>query len=198
MGLNLAYHNGQTPLDEDEKEGLRISSVTNRAELDELEQLNIEEALKWLIGKKFTVDRIFTEDFIRELHRRMFAGVWKWAGTFRQSDKNIGVHWPEIAVQLRQLLDNCRYWIDNNSYTEDEIAIRFKHELVQIHCFPNGNGRHSRLMADVIIDKIFGKPYFTWGSGSLVSAGEVRNQYIRALKQADQGDVSLLISFSRS
>ncbi len=200
MGLNLDYNEGQTPLSEEEKEGLRIKSITTRGELDEVEQRNIEEAILWIIGrrKRFTVDEIITEEFIKELHRRMLNEVWEWSGEFRNSDKNIGVSKYQIGIELRMLLDDCKFWITENTYVPDEIAIRFKHRLVSIHCFANGNGRHSRLMADIIIEKIFRRPVFTWGGQNLSEGNEVRSRYLTALRAADKGNFELLIAFARS
>ncbi len=162
MGLKLEYHDGQTPIDENEKEGLLIKSITTHGELDEHEQLNIEKAVEWIILSRINPDKILTEEFLKKVHKKMFGNVWKWAGKFRKSEKNIGVEWIKIGVELRYLLDDTKYWIDNKTYSPDEIAIRFKHRLVNIHCFPNGNGRHSRIMADIIIESIFNKDIFTW------------------------------------
>lgn len=171
MGLNIQYEAGQTPLDEDEKEGLLIPSVMTRGDLDEVEQRNIEEAISWTIltRRGFTSRRILTEEFVRELHKRMLGDVWRWAGAFRNSNKNIGVDKYRIGIELRMLLDDARYWIGHETYLPDEIAIRFKHRLVSIHCFANGNGRHSRLIADIIIDKIFGNEVFTWGEHNVLA-----------------------------
>jgi len=198
MGLELLYIDGQTPLDEDEKEGLRIKSISTRGELDEFEQLNIEQAIQWTLGKKWSQEYILSEEFVKELHRQMYKEVWKWAGEFRKTNKNIGVDKYQISVSLKQLLGDCLYWIAHKTYTEDEIAIRFKHKLVQIHCFPNGNGRHSRLMADIIISHIFGKPFFSWGRNNLTKKGEARQNYLSAIRLADKGNYDSLTRFSRS
>ena len=198
MGLDLNYHNGQTPLDKDEKEGLRIPTISNRQELDEFEQKNVEEAVEWSIGRKLKLEQILTEEFIRKLHIRMYSNVWRWAGEFRKTNKNIGVDKYQIAMALKYLLDDTLFWVRNDIYSPEEIAIRFKHRLVSIHCFPNGNGRHSRLMADIIISHIFDKPIFSWGSQSLIQASGIREQYIMALKKADQGEYSPLIEFART
>ena len=198
MGLNLDYSNNQTPLEEDEKEGLLIKSITNRSELDEFEQQNIEKAMLWLRSKKITAERILSEKFVQDLHRHMYAGVWKWAGEFRKTDKNIGIDKHHIAVTLKQLLDDCLYWISHHSYSGEEIAVRLKHRMVQIHCFANGNGRHSRLIADVMMEKVFHLPLFSWGAANLVKHGDLRTAYIQALKKADAGDYKELIAFARS
>jgi Fic-DOC domain mobile mystery protein B len=130
MGLDLEYEEGQTPLNEEEKEGLLIKTITTHAELDEYEQLNIENAIEWLIKQKLKKETILTDHFIKVLHKRMFGKVWKWAGEFRQSEKNIGVKWINIWHDLKVLLDDTNYWIDNATFPPDEIAIRFKHRLV--------------------------------------------------------------------
>jgi Fic-DOC domain mobile mystery protein B len=198
MGLDLDYTNGKTPLDEDEKEGLLIKSITTRDELDEFEQQNIEKAMLWVKSKKIKAEEILSEKFVRELHRRMYAGVWKWAGEFRRTDKNIGIDKKQIPIALKQLLSDCTYWIQHHVFPEEEIAIRLKHRIVQIHCFANGNGRHSRLMADIMMEKNFHLPLFTWGARNLVKQGDPRKAYIKSLKKADTGDYKELLAFAKS
>ena len=198
MGLDLEYEEGQTPLSEEEKQGLKIKTVSTHGELDEHEQRNIEKAIEWTIHNKFTAKQILTEQFIKDLHRKMFSDVWEWAGSFRRSEKNIGVPWLKIEIELRLLLDDTKYWIENNIYPADEIAIRFKHRLVNIHCFPNGNGRHSRIIADIIIESIFEREIFTWHHSNMVKAGEVRSKYIQAIREGDKGNIKPLIEFARN
>ena len=166
--------------------------------MNEQEQLNIEEAIKWIINTKFKKDKILTEKFIKSLHKKMFGNVWSWAGKFRTSEKNIGVQWIQFGTDLRMLLDDTHYWIDNGTYPPEELAIRFKHKLVTIHCFPNGNGRHSRIMADLIIESIFGRKIFSWNQSNMVKADETRKEYIRSIKEGDKGDINPLIKFARS
>ncbi len=198
MGLILDYEDGQTPLDEEEKNGLIISTITTHGELNEFEQQNIEKAIQWLLGRTFQPEKVFTENFVRNLHNRMYKSVWAWAGQFRHSNKNIGIDWPGIPVALKQLLDDAMFWYNNQIFTADEIAVRFKHRLVSIHCFSNGNGRHSRLMADIIIEKIYKQPAFSWGSATLAAESNTRADYLKAVKAADEGNFSLLIAFARS
>ena len=197
MGLDLDYNDGKTPLDEDEKYGLLIPTIATRGELDEFEQQNIEQAVQWTLSRSFKPEVIFTEEFIRTVHKRMFADVWAWAGEFRKTNKNLGVdHW-QIPSNLKYLLDDAKYWYENNAYPPDEMALRFKHRLVSIHCFPNGNGRHSRLMADIIIEKIYKQTVFGWGAAKLSSDGDTRKAYLKAVKTADRSDYSLLLAFAR-
>lgn len=198
MGLELIYDEGQTPLDEEEKEGLLLKTISTRAELDEAEQLNIEEALEWTMKKNFSIRDILSEDFINGLHKRMYRDVWRWAGDFRKTEKNIGIDWTIIPIELKTLIDDCKFWIENKIFAEDEIAIRLKHRLVSIHCYSNGNGRHSRLIADVTISHVFSKPVFTWGAGDLVKAGQIRKKYIESLRAADKGNYDQLLAFSRT
>ena len=197
MGLDLDYSDGQTPLDEDEKEGLLIPTISTRGELDEFEQLGVEKANEWLLSRKISIDKILTEEFVKDLHKRMFSDIWAWAGEFRKTNKNIGVDKFVIGVELKNLLDDCSYWIKNKIFSEDEIAVRFSHRIVSIHPFANGNGRHSRLIADVIITNGFDKPYFTWGSVNLTKPGEARTKYLQALRTADKNDYKPLIEFAR-
>jgi Fic-DOC domain mobile mystery protein B len=198
MGLDLEYIDGQTPIDEDEKEGLLIETITTKGELDEFEQQNIEEALQWVIGKKFKAKDVFTEKFICNLHKRMYNNVWAWAGNFRKTNKNIGIDKFQIPMSLKVLCDDALYWFENQTYPPEEIAIRFKHRIVSVHCFPNGNGRHSRLMGDIIIEKLFGQKPFPWGAANLSKANDTRSAYLKAVKQADQGNYQPLLDFARS
>ena len=200
MGLEIEYLPGQTPIDEQEKEGLKILTISTTGELDEFEQKNIEQAVQWTIGRRIKADKLVSEQFIRSLHMRMYGEVWKWAGQFRKTEKNIGVESWRIPTDLRQLLGDTIYWIENDTFPEDEIAIRFKHGIVSIHCFPNGNGRHSRLMADLIVEKIFNRKIFTWGQSNSILSKESnsRSIYLKALKKADKGHFSDLLKFARS
>ena len=198
MGLDLIYNDGQTPLDEDEKEGLLIKSIATRGELDEFEQQNIEDAIQWSLTRKFKSEQILSETFILALHKRMYKNVWRWAGEYRKTNKNIGVDKLEIPVALRSLIDDASYWLENNVYEPDEFALRFKHRLVRIHCFPNGNGRHSRMIADIIIEKIYQLPVFAWGSKSLADENDSRKKYLIAIRKADKGDLELLLKFARA
>jgi len=200
MGLDIEDINGQTSLDESKKDGLLRHNITTRAELDEFEQQNIEEAIQWVLSRSFKPKNIFTEEFIKRLHKRMYDNVWAWAGEFRKTDRNLGIDKWQIPVALKALLDDVSFWVEHETYPQDEIAIRFKHRIVSIHCFPNGNGRHSRLMADIIIDKIYGKPVFTWGAANLnlVKQGDSRVAYLKAVKEADKGSYELLLAFARS
>ncbi|PKN32097.1 MAG: cell filamentation protein Fic, partial [Deltaproteobacteria bacterium HGW-Deltaproteobacteria-20] len=140
------YPEGATPIDPNEVNGLLLSHIATRAELDLWEQSNIMEGEAWAFGRKH--NDILGEKFICRLHKRMLGKVWRWAGEVRRSEKNIGVPWWLIAAELRSLCDDVTAWVDNASYPPDEIAARFHHRLVAIHLFPNGNGRHARTMAD--------------------------------------------------
>jgi len=198
MGLELGYIDGQTPLNEEEKEGLLILTITSHGELDEYEQLNIEKGLEWVLSRRLKASEILSQQFIKQLHKKMFGEVWSWAGQYRQSEKNIGIDWIRIGVELKKLLDDTVYWIENKTYPPDETAIRFKHRLVNIHCFPNGNGRHSRIMADIIIESIFKQDVFTWHRSNMVKADEVRKKYIDAIRHGDKGNIQPLLDFARS
>ena len=198
MGLEISYIYGQTPLSEEEKEALLIKTISTRSELDEFEQQNIESAMEWTLKQKYSADKILTMDFILEVHKRMFDRIWKWAGTFRKTNKNIGVDKFKIVEELRVLLDDCKYWINNEVFSYDEIAVTFKHRLVKIHPFPNGNGRHSRLIADILISHAFEKKVFSWGGTNLTKPGDSRKKYLEAIYKADDGDMRPIINFARS
>lgn len=180
-----------TPLTEDEKQQLKIKWITTRAELNELETKGIAEAEIWLMTNK---KDILNETFIKKLHKKMFGSIWKWAGTFRTTERNIGVAPYNIQPQMRMLIDDIKFWISHKTYSEKEIAIRFHHRLVQIHPFPNGNGRISRIMADLLMHS-FNLENLNWGSGDLTEISELRSKYIKALQEADKGNYEPLIDF---
>lgn len=194
--MNFDYPEGATPLDADEAQGLLLSHITNRGELDRWEQENISEAEAWAFRRRHR--DILTIDFIKRLHKRMFVHVWRWAGERRNSGKNIGVPAWQIDTDLQNLCADCAAWIQHGTYPPDEIAARFHHRLTAIHPFPNGNGRHARLMTDILLVHLLEQPRFTWGSGNLVNAGECRQRYINALRAADRHDFSQLLAFVRS
>ncbi|AJC83772.1 mobile mystery protein B (plasmid) [Rhizobium etli bv. phaseoli str. IE4803] len=187
-----------TPLEPQEREGLLQSWITHRNDLNEAEQENIVKGAAWVRGRRhMSVDRMLTEEFMRTLHRRMFGEVWQWAGRFRATERNIGIQAYRIPVELAALLADVRYWIEHETFATDEIAIRFHHRLVAIHPFPNGNGRHARLAADLLVERLDEEP-FSWGSGRLGDMGELRRRYVAALQAADNHDIRPLLEFARS
>jgi Fic-DOC domain mobile mystery protein B len=204
------YATGATPLDPDEAAGLIPAHIATQDDLNAWEQANIIAGEDWLRRqlKRKVAPSLLSEGFMRDLHKAMFSRTWRWAGTFRQSNKNIGVDWTQVAVRLRNLLDNTQYQINHtindtinsaasNGAALDEIIIRFHHQLVWIHPFPNGNGRHSRLAADALLMQL-GLPRFSWGAISLVNESLTRSAYLNALRQADAGQMAELLAFARS
>ena len=195
MGLNDALPAGATPLDGEELEGLLPTHLVDRSQLNEWEQRNIESALLWLSRQRRPSP--LQEAWLRRLHREMFGESWRWAGQYRTSDKSIGADWRQIRMQVPALLADIAYQVEHRVASVDEIAVRFHHRLVSIHPFPNGNGRHARLIADVLIEQL-GAPRFSWGgSSSFVDASALRRQYIAALQRADRGQLDDLLTFAR-
>lgn len=187
---------GNTPLTPEELAQL-LPALATREELNEWERANILEADRWAMraGNLRNSDPL-TEEYVRKLHRRMFDQTWKWAGAYRNSEKNIGAPAHEIREKLMVLLGDVRFQVENQTWSPDEIVVRFHHRLVQIHPFPNGNGRHGRLIADVLIAKL-GGARFTWGRQELIQPGEARQQYLQAMRTADTGDIGPLLEFVR-
>lgn len=183
-----------TPLDAEEREQLIPSYITIRAELNEAELANIADATRWMSSRKRNV---LNQDFLNELHKRMFGDVWKWAGQYRTTPRNIGIDAYRIPVELYQVIDDARYWVEHGTFVPDEIAVRFSHRVVAIHPYPNGNGRFSRMIGDQLAIQL-GQPRFTWGRVSLLDPSGMRKEYVAALKRADVGDYDHLIAFSRS
>ncbi|MDQ8153544.1 MAG: mobile mystery protein B [Gemmatimonadota bacterium] len=192
--------NAHTPLSDDERQGLIPQHIASRSELNQWESVNIAQCHRWL-SRQRAAD-VLQVQFLCALHRRMFDHTWTWAGTDRRSDNNISPFpWHAVPVMIRELVDNTRVRydaIDARGEACDEIAIHFHHQLVRIHPWPNGNGRHARLAADLLLGQ-WGRPAFSWGSGSdLAGENTARERYIAALRSADQGDMSALRTFCRS
>jgi Fic-DOC domain mobile mystery protein B len=183
-----------TPLEAEERHALIPTYITLRRELNEAEQVNIAGALRWLSSRR---REVLDERFLRALHKQMFGQVWRWAGTYRQTARNIGVDAWRIPMDVAGAIDDARYWVEHQTYSPDEIALRFSHKLVAIHPFPNGNGRFSRLVGDLLAEQL-GRPRFTWGSVNLVDPNATRRSYVQALRAADGHDLAELIAFARS
>lgn len=183
-----------TPLTPDERRQLIPTYIMTRAQLNEAELIGITRADSWAFMRKRDV---LGEKFLLGLHKRMFGKVWRWAGRVRRSERNIGIESYKITTELRTLLDDVRFWLDHQTYQPDEIAVRFHHRLVSIHPFPNGNGRHARMAADLLATAL-GRPRFTWGSANLVNATETRARYVAALRAADNHEIAPLLAFARS
>jgi Fic-DOC domain mobile mystery protein B len=187
----LDYPEGATPLDPDEMQGLRFSHIQTREDLNQMEQVNIQDGLIWLSRQK--KPDVLSEAFVRELHRQLYGNVWIWAGEFRQTEKNFGVAPGRMGIDLRNLLDDTRYWISHKTYLPYEIALRFHHRLVQIHMFPNGNGRHARIITDALTKYALNTQSIAWGGQGIDMPGQHRKEYIAALRAADAGNIQPLI-----
>ena len=186
-----------TPLDPALRGDLIPTWVTTRSDLNEVEEENIIKGAAWARRTRGGADALLNEDFSKKLHAQMFGDVWKWAGRYRQKELNIGIAPHLVPAQMPEIFNDVRYWVEHQTYPLDEIAVRLHHRLTQVHSFPNGNGRHARMMADLLIERLGGKP-FTWGSGSIQDTGTLRTKYVQALKAADNHDLAPLLAFARS
>jgi Fic-DOC domain mobile mystery protein B len=193
--MRFFYDEASTPINPDEVHNLIPLHLQTQAELNLWEQNNIVEAENKLFKsrKALTIET----DFIKNAHKLMFNKTWKWAGKFRTTDTNIGIEWIKIPQEIRLLCEDVTFQLGNNSFSLDEAAVRFSHRFVCIHPFPNGNGRCSRLITDLILVKN-GENRFTWGCKNLVDASDTRTKYIQALKAADNFDIKPLLDFARS
>jgi Fic-DOC domain mobile mystery protein B len=189
--------NDATPLDPALRGDLIQTWVTTRADLNEAEEENILKGAAWARRRRGGAETLLNEDFSKNLHKQMFGEVWKWAGKYRQNELNIGIAPHLVAAEMPVTFDNTRFWVENKTFQPDEIAVRLHHRLTQIHGFPNGNGRHARMMADLLVEKLGSEP-FTWGSGSIQDTGALRDAYVAALQVADNHDIGPLMAFVRS
>ena len=180
---------GATPIDPNEAGGLLPGHISTREQLNEWEQANILDAARWALRTK---RRALDELTVRELHRRMFDQTWDWAGRYRTSDKNVGVHWPRIPAEVRKLIDDGQVWLRDEVYPIDEVALRLHHRMVKAHPFPNGNGRHARLWSDLLLRQNR-RPPIDWHTAELNHDGHLRRRYLDALRAADERDLSLLL-----
>lgn len=194
--INIEYPVGATPLSPDELDGL-ILSIGTQGELNELEKINIQKGYQWARKSRSLKKELLTYSGLLKLHKRLFGEIWEWAGIQRKSEKNIGVEQHQISQEIHKLCGDVQFWINNNTYDWDEIAVRFHHRLVLIHPFANGNGRFARIASDLLL-KYYNCHEFTWGARDLATADEVRDIYIKALRNADRGDYAALIAFVRS
>ena len=193
--MQFEYAPGATPIDPDEALDLIPKHISTQADLNAWEEMNIVEGANWVARQK--IIQGLDEGLVREMHSRMFNKTWLWAGTFRKSAKSIGIDWTQIAVALKNLLDNTAYQIENQAVPIDEIVVRFHHQLLLIHAFPNGNGRHARLIADALIVNLGGKRFSWGGNTSIATLGLTRQNYLSALRAADKGDITPLMLFAR-
>ncbi|MES9858366.1 MAG: mobile mystery protein B [Sedimenticola sp.] len=188
------YPDGATPFDPDAAIGLKVP-VETREELDQVEQRNIHTGMIWLSGEKDS--DILTTFFATTLHMKLFGDVWNWAGQVRNRELSIGIDPLQIREQLPQLIGMAGYWVEHDTYSPLEAATRFHHRLAQIHPFYNGNGRHARIYADALLEKVYGVPSIDWAKGAnLQQDNVVRRAYIGALQAADAGNFGPLLDFT--
>lgn len=193
--MKFVYPEGATPIDPDEAQALIPAHITIQRELNEWESQNIQRAVTWAISRKRT--DILTAGFVVELHKRMFDQTWEWAGTYRRSNKNIGVPWEQVTVEVHKLLGDAGHWLASSEWSVQELAIRLHHRVVVTHPFVNGNGRHARLLADILLHN-HDLPSISWGGSALDSPGAARSDYLGALRAADTGDYAPLLSYASS
>ena len=193
---NFRNRDGSTPLDEDQFEGIKFPHIITMGELDEVEDKNIQDGLDWLNRQKKTDDYLSIQ-FLNKLHKKLFGDVWKCAGSFRKSLINLSkVDQFNIGPELKNLFEDVKVWIENGKMGWDEISAEFHHRLVSIHPYPNGNGRISRIMTEYLQGK-YGLPITSWKTSLRDSPKERREQYIKALQEADSGDYTKLIDFMK-
>lgn len=192
------FDDHNTPISEEEIDGLIIPIIRTRDDLNEAEALNLTEGTLWLKEKARSIN-IFDDLFLCKLHKQLFGQVWKWAGTYRTTNKNIGIFWEDVPVQMRAKTDDAKFWFENEIYSPIELAVRYHYALVHIHPFPNGNGRFSRTIADYIVEKTYELEPLKWGNDNLVESTNARKTYLAAIVEMDgSGDITSLLDFAKS
>lgn len=189
---------GATALSPEQRRGLLQTWITNRADLNTAEAQNILSGTAWARRRRgLKPQDILNDPYAKALHKQMFGDVWSWAGKYRERESNIGIKPHLISTEVAALFDDALYWLEHHTYEPDELAVRRHHRLVAIHPFPNGNGRHTRLVADLLVERL-GREPFTWGRRSLAEVSQLRSSYVAALKAADNHTIEPLLKFARS
>lgn len=196
MSLLTDNPDGATPLSPDDLIGLKLPHIQSNSQLNEIEAANILQGQAWVASHNtLTRDEIFSREFVVALHESLLGDIWTWAGTFRQREVNIGVDPVNISVDLHNFLEDAKCWVEFNHFTPLMLNARIQHRLVQIHCFANGNGRHSRIFADTVTIFLLKKKPLKWANVELEYVLNERNAYIGALRKADAGDFTHLESY---
>ena len=162
-------------------------------EIYKFEANNTRKAtLKYLLDKPTKKIAPFTYEWFLQLHVEMFGDLWDWAGKVRTVELSIGIKAYMVAMELKKLVDDLEYWDKNKTFDIVEIASKLHHRAVQIHPFKNGNGRGSRMLANIYLKQNELEPT-KWNEDLLSKDNLHRDDYISALKLADNGDYSVLI-----
>ena len=196
--MPVLIHNpeGATPLTADDMLGLKQMHVETREQLNELEAANILQGQIWVSGLKgLKIESVFDRNFIINLHLALFGDVWKWAGTFRTRELNIGVDPVNISVELHNFLEDAKCWIEFDHFDNLELSARIQHRLVKIHPFVNGNGRHSRMFTDIVRIFLLKEKPMKWAEAKLENMSMERSSYIQGLRKADAGDFSVFLKY---
>lgn len=180
---------GQTPIDD--LSGLKVKGITTQAELNAHEAENIRKAvLKYLGAKPTRRSAKFDVRWALRLHAEMFGHIWQWAGQPRTQELNIGSPPHQVSVDLLNLLEDLKVW-QKSGMPLQEQAVRLHHRAVKIHPFLNGNGRWSRLLANIWL-KLHGAAPIDWPEAVIGTSSVVRDEYIAAIKAADNHDFAPL------
>ena len=193
--MTFKYSFGSTSLSPDDRTYLKNKNITTMSDLNAAEEDNITSFFGSIKKKDLIYSEILTSEFIFKSHLKMFNKVWKWAGKTRKTDKNIGISWFKITSDLQCLLDDTSFWIKNDTYSKDEICARFHHRLLKIHCFDNGNGRHGRIVTNLLLESLK-QDHFTWGTKTM-APDIARIKYIQAMRLADERNYNLLLDIIR-
>ncbi len=201
-GMNPGY--GSTPLPFDELDALlsqaraSLGEPVMRADIYDLEQeLEADNAERLLIridAGDLLLDDVLVDFFLRGLHKDLYCSVWAWAGATRQHEVSIGIDPWLITPELRASLDNMLWRYRNtDDWTARELGIAVHADCVRIHPFTDGNGRSTRLFADLVYLAAqmdvqgVGGPVETPGSGEfyLYDWNVDKREYIRLLREYD-------------
>jgi|SRR5882672_605082 len=191
---------GETPLREEDLKDLKLPWIKTREQLNEVEGENIVSAKEWALkSRNAALPGMLSDEYIQSLHKRMYRDVWKWAGKIRHHElQNEFASKPsQIRIDLKNAYNDAKYWLEHLKLGPEEFAVQVHHRIVRVHPFHNGNGRHARLMADLILERHFKLAPLQWGGGSALDNDEPnRANYISALKAADAGDYGALLRLS--
>lgn len=186
-----------TPLDDTSGLKLPSNKIYSLKEIYVAEANNIALAtIKYLSAPPSKKTAPFSYEWLSSLHEEMFGNVWDWAGKFRQVELSIGIKAYQVPTALKELADDISYWDKNKTFDIYETATRIHHRAVQIHPYKNGNGRWSRMLANIYLRQNGSMPV-KWQEDLLSKENLKRDEYIKALKEADNSDFFNLIEMHK-
>ncbi|WP_027477803.1 Fic/DOC family protein [Curvibacter gracilis] len=150
-----------------------LAGITAVEDMDDLELALLAQLYENVLVEELP-DRALSVADIKHWHRRWLGNVYEWAGQERSVNMGKGGFNFAAAAQIPRLLagfeaEVLQRWTPCDHLSHEGLveAIAVSHvELILIHPFREGNGRLSRLLADVMAVQAGRNPldYSSWES----------------------------------